>query len=63
MKTEQEIKQAVRQILDTPKQQDVQRLATLLWVLDKAPDWGQAQEVALMLLEPGERRQPRPAVS
>lgn len=51
MKTEQEIKQAVRQILDTPKQQDVQRLAALLWVLDKASDWGQAQEVALMLLE------------
>jgi len=51
VKTEQEIKQAVRQILDTPKQQDVQRLATLLWVLDKASDWGQAQEVALMLLE------------
>ena len=52
MKTEQEIKQAVRQILDAPKQQDEQRLAVLLWVLDKASDWDQAQEIALMLLEP-----------
>ena len=63
MKTEQEIKQAVKQILDAPKQQDEQRLAALLWVLDMAQDWSQAQEVALMLLEPGERRRPRPAVS
>ena len=63
MKTESEIRQAIKQILDAPKQQDEQRLAALLWVLDMAQDWSQAQEVALMLLEPGERRRPRPAVS